>query len=273
MRVGNAGGERSIENGPSVLYVKTGPRLADIDGSGCHWSFLVRPARGDASGQGPSSGSAVRDRCRQHGLELLGINTPLGEKQGDFGLAALPGREEEFRASFDAALRYAEESGAAAIHVMAGLTHGADRAECEDTFRRNLDYAARATDRTLLLEPINQRDKPGYFYSTLPDVTRLAADVSAQHVKIMFDVYHLAISERDITKKLEKYLPIIGHIQIAAVPSRAEPNEGEIDYSHILSTIDGLDYHGWVGCEYLPRGGTDAGLGWIERYGGASRIS
>lgn len=209
---------------------------------------------------------AVGERCRRHGLELLGVNTPLGERQGDFGLAAIPGREAEFRAGFDTALRYAEDAGASAIHLMAGITHGTDRQECEDAFRRNLDYAARATGRMLLLEPINQRDKPGYFYSTLADATRLAADVGAQHVRIMFDVYHIAISEGDITKKLEKYLPAIGHIQIAAVPSRAEPDEGEIDYAHVLSTIDRLGYAGWIGCEYLPRAGTDAGLGWIRRY-------
>lgn len=96
------------------------------------------------------------------------------------------------------------------------------------------------------------------------EVARIAADVGAPSVKIMFDVYHLSISEGDITRKLERYLPTIGHIQIAAVPTRAEPDEGEIDYHHILATIDRSGYRGWVGCEYLPRAGTDEGLGWIR---------
>jgi hydroxypyruvate isomerase len=152
-----------------------------------HWPYAIEA-------------TVVGERCRLRGLELLGINAPLGDRQGDFGLAAVPGREVEFRDSFDTALRYAEEAGASAIHVMAGLTHGGKRQECEATFRRHLDYAARSTDRMLLLEPINQRDKPGYFYSTLADATRIVAAVGAQHVKIMFNVYHLAISEGDITK-------------------------------------------------------------------------
>lgn len=218
-----------------------------------HWPYAVDPAE-------------TRRRCETHGLEFLGINTPLGGRDGDFGLAAVPGREAEFRDGFDTALRYAEEAGASAIHVMAGVTGGLDRRACEDTFRRNLDYAARATDRVLLLEPINQRDKPGYFHSTLAEAGQLAARVGAPNLRIMFDVYHVAISEGDVTRKLEDYLPRIGHIQIAAVPSRAEPDEGEIDYSHVIPTIDRLGYPGWIGCEYRPRGDTDAGLGWMRAY-------
>ncbi len=218
-----------------------------------HWPYAVDAA-------------LVRARCEEHGLELLGLNTPVGERPGDFGLAAIPGREDEFRAGFDVALRYAEEVGAGDIHVMAGLTGGLDRRECEKTFRRNLAYAARATDRVLLLEPINQRDKPGYFYSTVAKATRLMGEIGASNLRLMFDVYHLAISEGDITRKLERYLPVIGHVQIAAVPSRAEPDEGEIDYAHILATLDRLEYRGWVGCEYIPRSDTDAGLEWRARY-------
>jgi hydroxypyruvate isomerase len=209
----------------------------------------------------------VRERCAAYGVVLLGINTPPGERRGDFGLGALPGREEEFRASFHVALKYAEASGASAIHVLAGLTHNLDRRLCADTLERTLDYAARQTDLTLLLEPINQRDKPGYFYSTIAEATKIAARVGASNLKIMFDVYHIAVSEGDITRKLETFVSNVGHVQIAAVPSRAEPDEGEIDYRHILKTLERIGYNGWVGCEYLPRDATDEGLGWVAALG------
>lgn len=219
-----------------------------------HWPYAVEAA-------------ALRSRRLAHELDLVSLNTPPGGRPGDFGLAAVPGREEEFRRGFDAALGYAEAAGAGAIHVMAGVTGGMDRAACEETFRRNLEYAARETDRPLLLEPINQRDRPGYFYSTLGEAARLMDEVGAPRLAILFDVYHLAIGEGDITRKLERYLPRIGHVQIAAVPSRAEPDEGEIDYAHVLATLDRLGYRGRVGCEYAPRGATEAGLGWLRRHG------
>src|SRR5690606_29291805 len=119
-----------------------------------------------------------------------------------------------------------------------------------------------ARDLTLLLEPINQRDKPGYFYSTIGEAADIIATVGAPNLKIMFDVYHVGVSEGDVTKRLERHLPDIGHVQIAAVPSRAEPDEGEIAYQAIFAALDMLGYAGWTGCEYKPRGDTDAGLAW-----------
>jgi hydroxypyruvate isomerase len=118
-----------------------------------------------------------------------------------------------------------------------------------------------------LLEPINQRDKPGYFYSSLHQAAEIIAEIGAPNIKIMFDIYHVGVSEGDIFRKLERYLPLIGHVQIAAVPSRAEPDEGEIAYATVFKELDKLGYDGWVGCEYRPRGDTDDGLGWVETLG------
>lgn len=208
--------------------------------------------------------TAVKARYESLGLKLLGLNTPLGNQSGDFGLAAVAGREAEFEAGFQQALRYAEVAGASAIHVMAGVTTGHDHKACAGALRRNLTLAAQSTDLTILLEPLNPRDKPGYFYSTLAPAAAAIADVALPNIKLMFDVYHVAISEGDVSMKLAHYLPLIGHIQIAAVPSRAEPDEGEICYAEILRRIDSLGYTGWVGAEYKPRGGTGAGLGWMK---------
>jgi 2-dehydrotetronate isomerase len=116
-----------------------------------------------------------------------------------------------------------------------------------------------------LLEPLNPRDNPGYFYSTVAEGAALIQELAIPNVRLQFDVYHVAVTEGDVLKKLETHLPIIGNIQIAAVPSRAEPDEGEIAYPAIFAAVDALGYTGWVGCEYRPRGDTDAGLRWMKQ--------
>jgi hydroxypyruvate isomerase len=208
---------------------------------------------------------AVADACSQHDLTLLGLNTATGDaRSGEFGLGALPGREGDFQRAFDQAAAYARAAGAKAVHVMAGVVPPEARAEAERTFAGNLKTAAeQAGDLTLLLEPINRRDKPGYFYSTTGEAAEIISRVGAANLRIMFDVYHVGISEGDVLTRLARHLPLIGHVQIAAVPSRAEPDEGEIAYRAIFDALDALGYDGWVGCEYKPRGDTDEGLRWL----------
>ena len=211
----------------------------------------------------------VRARCEKHGLVLLGINTPIGDgDKGDFGLGAQAGREEEFRETFLQTVAYAREAGASSVHVMAGVVAEDRKAEARKVFVENLRFAtANAVGLTLLLEPINQRDKPGYFYSSIDEAADITAEVGAPNLKIMFDVYHVGVSEGDVTKRLERHLVDIGHVQIAAVPSRAEPDEGEIAYASIFATLDRIGWGGWTGCEYRPRGDTDAGLAWMRTPG------
>lgn len=211
----------------------------------------------------------VRARCEPHGLVLLGINTPVGNGEaGDFGLGAQPGRAAEFREIFLQTVAYARQAGASSVHVMAGVVAPEHKAEAKPVFVENLRFAAEAApDLTLLLEPINQRDKPGYFYSTIGEAAEIIAEACAPNLKIMFDVYHVGVSEGDVTKRLEKHLADIGHVQIAAVPSRAEPDEGEIAYNAIFATLDRIGWGGWTGCEYKPRAGTDEGLAWTKALG------
>jgi hydroxypyruvate isomerase len=223
-----------------------------------HWPYDV-PARD------------VRVACTRHGLRLMGLNTPVGDAtKGEFGLGALPGREVDFAGAIRQAIDYALEAGAGSIHVMAGVTTGLDSASCRETFTANLARLAPEAARhglTLLLEAINQRDKPGYFYSRQDDAAEIIATVGAPNIRLMFDVYHCGVAEGDITWKLERLLPVIGHIQIAAVPSRGEPDEGEVDYRHIFATLARLGWDKPLGCEYRPRAGTDAGLCWREALG------
>ena len=215
--------------------------------------------------------SDVKKACNANGISLLGINTNIGAgADGHRGLAAVPGREVEFEALADQALTYCHTAGGTAVHVMAGLVPEADRAAAADVLVGNLqETAAKAAERdlTILLEPLNQRDMPGYFYSTIEEAIAIIDRVGATNVKLMFDVYHVGVSQGDVLTRLRTHLGRIGHVQIAAVPSRAEPDEGEIAYGAVLRELDALGYGGWVGCEYIPRGGTDDGLGWVRKLG------
>jgi hydroxypyruvate isomerase len=203
------------------------------------------------------------------GVQLLGINTVVGDAQkGEFGLGALPGRERDFAASFRQSLDYCIASGGTAIHAMAGVVE--DNAESEATLVANLRAAvplAAEAGVTILLEAINPRDKAGYFYHRVERAAEVIAAVGSDTVKLMYDAYHVGVGQGDVIRRFEKLLPLIGHLQIAAVPSRGEPDEGEINYPAIFDVIEASGYAGWVGCEYRPRGDTDAGLAWRIRFG------
>lgn len=212
---------------------------------------------------------AVREACRRAGVLPLALNTPTGDASaGEFGLAAVDGRQAVFQAGFDQAIAYARAVGMSAIHVMAGVVSPSGKERGAEVLVENLKLTARkAPELTLLLEPINQRDRPNYFYSTIAEAAAILDRVAAPNLKIMFDVYHVGVSEGDVLTRLQRYLPSIGHVQIAAVPSRAEPDEGEIAYRAIFDALDSLGYAGWIGCEYKPRARTDDGLAWVKTLG------
>lgn len=213
----------------------------------------------------------LRARCERAGIKILGVNTPLGDAaKGERGIAALVGRQDEFAQSFDETLRYAAQAGASAIHVMVGNVAASERRAAREVLKGNLRAAsAKALPHNiaLLLEPLNPRDAPGYFYSTQAEGAAVIEELKLPNLKLQFDVYHVAIAEGDVLTKLARYMSIIGNVQIAAAPSRAEPDEGEIAYGAVLEALDRLGYAGWTGCEYKPRGDTDAGLGWLQKVG------
>lgn len=196
---------------------------------------------------------------------------PGGWEAGDRGLAAVPGREAEFVAALQRALLYARVLGTPRLHAMAGIVPpGADHAAWRATYIANLRRGAAlaAGDGVeLLIEPLNPRDMPGYFLSTQAEAHAIVAAVGAPNVKVQMDLYHAQIVEGDITTKLRRYLPAIGHIQIAGAPDRHEPDSGELDCRYLFRLLDELGYDRWVGCEYRPAGDTLAGLAWIERVG------
>jgi len=206
---------------------------------------------------------------QEAGLKNALFNMPPGDwAAGERGVASLPGREEEFRAGVARAIEYAKALGTPSIHAMAGLLPpGADRKRHREVFVANLRHAAKALageGLTLLIEPINGRDIPGYFLNTQAEAHAIREEVDQPNLKVQMDFYHAQIVEGDLSVTLRKHIAHVGHVQIASVPDRHEPDEGEIDYRHIFRLLDGLGYPGWVGCEYRPRGRTEDGLGWLK---------
>ncbi|WP_422371734.1 2-oxo-tetronate isomerase [Hoeflea sp.] len=206
------------------------------------------------------------------GVEIVLFNLPPGAwEAGDRGLAALPGRRAEFRASVTSAIGYAKAFGTKRLHVMAGIANAKDvsqRAAYLDNLRLASDLAAR-DGIGLLIEPLNPRDMPGYFLSGFDLAAELLDELGCDNVRLQFDIYHRQILCGDVLAGLERLLPRIGHIQIAAVPSRAEPGSGELNDFRILNALDDMGYEGFVGCEYRPAGSTLGGLEWIDRWRGA----
>ncbi|WP_251863527.1 2-oxo-tetronate isomerase [Achromobacter sp. Marseille-Q4962] len=213
----------------------------------------------------------VRERLEANGLKQVLFNAPAGvAARGERGLAALPGRQSEFRAGIDQALAYATALSCPRVHVMAGLAGPDDsRAAMRDCYLENLAWAAAQAASacvTVLIEPINTRDIPGYFLNRQQDAHAIVQEVGAPNLKVQMDLYHCQIVEGDVTTRLREYLPTgrVGHLQIAGVPLRQEPDRGELDYGWIFGVLRELEYSGWIGCEYRPADSTTAGLRWLR---------
>ncbi|MDE2593184.1 MAG: TIM barrel protein [Burkholderiales bacterium] len=217
----------------------------------------------------------VAARLQAHGLQLVLFNAHPGQwAAGERGLACLPGREADFQNAVLQALDLAQALDCPRIHLMAGLCDDTDAASAWARYERNLAWAAdqaHQADRMVLIEPINDRDMPGYLLRRQDDAHTLVERIGSPHLQVQMDLYHCQIVEGDLTTKLRQHLPSgrVGHLQIAAVPDRGEPDQGELSYPHLFAELQALNWAGWIGCEYRPRqagpGGTTAGLGWLRR--------
>ncbi|MGH7126119.1 MAG: 2-oxo-tetronate isomerase [Stellaceae bacterium] len=210
----------------------------------------------------------IAARLERHGLEHVLFNLPSGDAgKGERGLAALPGREADFMRNVGRALDYAKATGCTRIHALAGNASGS---EAERTYVANLQSAADLVAPhgiTLLIEPLNTRDAPGYFLGTTGAALRILERVDRRNVSLQFDLYHCQIMEGDLARHVRNLAGRFAHVQIAGVPERHEPDVGEVNYAYLLDLLDETGYAGWVGCEYRPRAGTLAGLGWARRWG------
>ncbi|MFZ6772135.1 2-oxo-tetronate isomerase [Undibacterium sp. SXout7W] len=216
-----------------------------------------------------NSPQEVASWLHQNQLENVLFNLPPGDwAAGERGIASLPGRASEFQAGVARGIEYAIALGTKRVHMMAGLVPAdADLSLYRAQYLANLQYAARALAAhgiSLLIEPINGRDMPGYFLNSQSQAHALREESGEANVKVQMDFYHAQIVEGDLAMCFRKYADGIGHVQIASVPSRNEPDDGEINYPYLFKLLDESGYDGWVGCEYRPRGRTEDGLGWLK---------
>jgi hydroxypyruvate isomerase len=214
---------------------------------------------------------AIAQKLQRHSLTQALFNLPPGDwDRGERGLAALPARRDEFRASVAIALRYAEATGVGRLHVMSGVADR-DDVDAMGAWRDAMAFAcdeAGARGLDIVIEPLNARDNPGYFLNDFASAAALIGALGRGNFKLQYDIYHRQIMHGDVSVSLKDMMPLIGHIQIASVPARNEPGSGELNDAMILRAIDALGYRGFVGCEYRPAAGTLAGLGWIKTVAG-----
>ncbi len=225
-------------------------KKAGFDAVECHWPYDVPAAETAAA-------------LAETGLTMLGLNTRRGGPQ-DNGLLAVPGRSEEARASIDEAIAYAVAIGAPSVHAMAGVAEGP---HAHETYLENLRYAcaqARAHGIVILIEPLNPHDAPGYFLKSTAQAAAIIEELDLPELRLMFDVYHQQMTAGDICRTFERLLPIIGHVQIASVPARARPDQGEVNYHHVLAHMHQLGWTRPIGAEYRPNGATEETLGWMS---------
>jgi len=212
-------------------------------------------------------------RLNDHGLTQVLHNLPAGDwAGGERGIACLPDRVDEFRASVDQAIDYATALGCGQVNCLAGiLAAGADPKAARDTFVANLRFAAdrlKAAGIRLLIEPINFFDMPGFYLNRTAQAVDIIEATGSDNVFVQYDIYHAQRMEGELAGTMEKHLPRIAHMQLADNPGRHEPGTGEINFAWLLRRIDQIGYQGWIGCEYNPAGKTRDGLGWIDAMAG-----
>ena len=209
-------------------------------------------------------------RLKANGLTQVLFNLSAGNwAAGDRGIAIYPNLTREFRESVQRAVKYAKALGCKQLHCLAGTAPpGADHRQMRKTYIENLTFAARALadeGMTLLIEAINTRDVPNYFLDSTAKAADVIESVGAPNLRLQYDVYHMQIMEGDLTPTIDKYLPLIGHVQIADTPGRHEPGTGEINFPFVFDHLDRIGYKGWIGCEYKPRSSTSDSLQWWRK--------
>ncbi len=214
----------------------------------------------------------VAERLKRNDLTQALFNMPAGDwAGGERGIGCLPDRVDEFRASVDTALAYARTLGCERVNCLAGLAPaGTDPKLLEEVFVENLRFAAPRfadTGVKLVMEAINTKvDMPGFFLNGSAQAFRIIDRVGSDNLYLQYDIYHMQVMEGDLARTIEANLDRIQHIQVADHPGRHEPGTGEINYPFLFGHLDRIGYDGWVGAEYRPAAGTEAGMRWFREF-------
>ena len=211
----------------------------------------------------------LQEQLQQHRLEMVLHNLPAGNwAGGERGIACHPDRVDEFEQGVESALRYAKALGTQRINCLVGIQPaGVEERAARNTLVRNLQFAAASLKQAgipLLIEPINTFDIPGFFLSGTRQALELIEAVGSDNLFLQYDIYHMQRMEGELANTIRNHLSLIRHVQLADNPGRFEPGTGEINYSYLLNFLDEIGFEGWVGCEYKPKAGTEAGLGWRD---------
>lgn len=241
--------------------------------------FLDRFAAAAASGfkgcefQFPylAPANEIGDKAAMAGLKVALFNAPPGDwAKGERGLAAVPGRQDEFKESLEIAVNYAEFLDCDLLHIMAGVVPEDEWEEAFDVYLSNLSYACdelAGEKIKVCIEPINPHDMPGYFLTRPDDALTVIGELDHKNLFVLYDLYHAQITQGGITDFIEGNIEKIAHIQVAGVPGRNEPDSlSELNYKYIYNLLDASGYNGWVGCEYKPRSKTEVGLKWAKEW-------
>jgi 2-dehydrotetronate isomerase len=215
------------------------------------------------------SAASISKALEHNTLTQALFNLPPGDwESGERGIACLAGREAEFETGLETARLYAKATGVKRLHLMAGLGSKQD-AEAVARYQASIRKAAAffAPDGIdIMLEPLNGRDVPGYLLDDFDFAAALIRELALPNVKLQFDIYHHQIMHGDVIMGMRRLFPLIGHVQVASVPSRQEPLSEELNDAFLFAELDRLGYAGFIGGEYRPKGETIAGLGWFAPY-------
>jgi hydroxypyruvate isomerase len=216
---------------------------------------------------------ALAERLDRHQLVQVLHNLPAGDwDKGERGIACHPHRVGEFQDGVGRAIDYARQLGCKQLNCLAGIAPaGADPERVRETFVDNLRFAAaklKDAGIRLLVEPVNDRDIPGFWLNRTGQAIAVIDEVGSDNLFLQYDIYHAQRTEGELGNTIARHLARIAHIQVADNPGRNEPGTGEINYPWLFRQIDQLGYEGWIGCEYKPAADTRAGLGWIQALAG-----
>lgn len=218
----------------------------------------------------------LAEACAAANLEFIMFNAPPGDlAAGEYGLSGLPGREAEFQDSIGVALDYAKVLRSRFIHVLAGIVPAGENSECyREVYIENLSWAAAQAQEAgvgILIEPINTYERPGYLTTLTSEAAQVLRLVDSPNLGIQFDFHNAQLMEGYLTRSLETHIGVIRHMQIAGIPGRTPPDQGELNYSYYFDLVDRLEYQGWIGCEYRPigvgDGATKSSLDWASKFG------